>query len=267
MFGSWKIAKLFGIDLLIHWSFWLLPLWVALWWDESQQGLPLWLGMILILCLFVCVVLHEFGHALMAQHFGIRTRSITLSPLGGLAQLERMSKAPWEEFCITVAGPLVNVAIAIVLGVGLTGIFAAQPALAATLPFEFVLKLLALNIFLVIFNMLPVFPMDGGRVFRAILAGSLGMLQGTRVAVGIGTVLAILMGAAGLFLLGNPFLFLIGLFVMFAGQQELQMLEAEDRRGREALSMTVALWDSQAGRWVRHEIRAAPRKRDSGIGV
>src|SRR5437773_2721796 len=99
MFASWRIARILGIDLFIHWTFWLLPVWVLFNHDESSM-FPLWIHMTLIACLFACVVLHEFGHALTAREFGIGTRSITLSPLGGLAQLERMSHQPWEEFCI-----------------------------------------------------------------------------------------------------------------------------------------------------------------------
>src|SRR5690242_16366300 len=117
MLGSWRIARIFNIDLSIHWTFWLLPVWVIFTWDQSSM-FPLWMHLVLVGCLFACVVLHEFGHALTAKQFGIRTRSITLSPLGGIAQLERMSHEPWEEFWIAVAGPLVNVAIALILTAG-----------------------------------------------------------------------------------------------------------------------------------------------------
>ena len=255
MFGSWKIARIFGIDLAIHWTFWLLPIWTIFTYNDSSF-MPLWLHLILIGCLFVCVVLHEFGHALTARHFGIGTRRITLSPLGGIAQLDRMSQKPWEEFWIAIAGPLVNVAIALVLGVGVFGSYFVSPAFAQTAAWDFLTYLLAMNIGLVIFNLLPVFPMDGGRVLRAILASSMGLLQGTRVAVGIGTALGVLMGIAGFFL--NPMLILIALFVIFAGQQELAALEYEERQRNDALRMTIRLWDSRLGGWVRHDV-AEPR--------
>src|SRR5262245_38946326 len=203
MFGSWKIARILGIDLAIHWTFWLLPAWVIFTYDQSSP-LSLWMYPTLIGCLFVCVVLHEFGHALMARQFGIDTRSITLSPLGGIARLDRMSQKPWEEFWIAIAGPLVNVAIAVLLGVGLFWVNALSPALAGTLGWDFATYLLAMNIGLVVFNLLPVFPMDGGRVLRAILANSMGLLKGTRAAVAVGTVLAVLMGISGFFV--NPML-------------------------------------------------------------
>jgi Zn-dependent protease len=263
MFGSWRIARILGIDLSIHWTFWLLPVWIMLTWNADEATLmPLWMHLILVGCLFVCVVLHEFGHALTAQRFGIGTRSITLSPLGGIAQLDRMSHEPWEEFCIAIAGPLVNVAIAFVLGIGTVLSFALVPGVTEWLAWRFVFGLTMLNVALVVFNMVPAFPMDGGRVLRAILAGSLGLLQGTRIAVTIGTVLAILMGAAGLLLLGNPWLFLISIFVLFAGQQELRMLELEDRQRNEAMRMTVCLWDSRRGGWVRRDM-VEPVEQDS----
>lgn len=229
MFTSWRIARLFGIDLFIHWTFWLLPLWIFLTFDGSEM-FPMWMHLVVITALFACVVLHELGHALMARKFGIRTRNIILSPLGGIAQLERMSHDPWEEFCIAVAGPLVNVVIAAMLAVGMVGGYLLAPGIADGMLFRLVGVLLGLNVVMVVFNMIPAFPMDGGRVLRAILASGLGLLEGTRVAVAVGTVAAILMALAGFFLLGNPWLLLIGLFVIFAGQGELRALEMEERR-------------------------------------
>jgi Zn-dependent protease len=262
MFGSWRIARILGIDLAIHWTFWLLPAVVIWTWNPEAAFVPLWMHLILIGCLFVCVVLHEFGHALTAQRFGIGTRSITLSPLGGIAQLDRMSHEPWEEFCIAIAGPLVNVAIALVMGIGTVFSFVLVPGVTELLAWRFVAALAMLNVALVVFNMVPAFPMDGGRVLRAILAGSLGLLQGTRVAVAIGAVLAILMGVAGWLYLENIFLVFIAIFVVFAGQQELRMLELEERQRNEAMRMTVCLWDSHRGGWVRRDI-VEPAEQDS----
>lgn len=252
MLGSWKIARILGIDLFIHWTFWLLPIWIVFSHGE-EEFLPLWLELLLIAGLFACVVLHEFGHALMARHFGIGTRNITLSPLGGLAQLERMSTKPWEEFCIAIAGPLVNVAIATVLGFGFLAAFVLDPAFTETILGRFFGALLAINIGLFLFNLLPAFPMDGGRILRAILAGQMGLLPGTRVAVLVGTAMAMLMGMVGLFILGNPWLLLISAFVILAGNQELRSLELEDRRRRQAMQMTLSLWDSRRGVWVRRD--------------
>lgn len=264
-----KIARFHGIDVYIHWTFWLLPLWIIFTWTGAGM-FPLWMYLLLIAGLFTCVVLHEFGHALMAQRFGIRTRNITLTPIGGIAQLERMSHKPMEEFLIAIAGPLVNVGIAAVLGAVLLGSFAFFDNIMETIGWQFLSVLWLMNVVMVVFNMIPAFPMDGGRVFRAVLASFLGLLQGTRVAVTVGTVVAALMGFAGMFLLGNPWLLLIGFFVIFAGQQELRALEeAEQRRvrvaeiddlppilsgsshGRPLMNLTILLWDPVRRAWVR----------------
>ncbi len=253
-----KVARIQGINLYLHWTFWLLPLWVILTWRDDEL-FPLWMYLSLIALLFVCVVLHEFGHALMAREFGIRTRNIILSPLGGMAQMERMSQKPWEEFCIAVAGPLVNVVIAAVLGgVYLAGAIVA-PGMIETTAWQFLGLLVGLNVVMILFNMIPAFPMDGGRVLRAILSSSMGILKGTRVAVAIGTVLAIILGAAGLLLLGNPWLPVIALFVVMAGRQELAMLEATERRRRAEeqgalplMDITFRLWDPVRRTWVHH---------------
>jgi Zn-dependent protease len=257
-----RIAKVFGINLYIHWTFWLLPLWIVFFGHESGI-VSLWMHLLLIAALFGCIVLHELGHALTARHFGIGTRSITLSPLGGIAQLERMSHKPWEEFCIAIAGPLVNVAIAGVLGFALFAGLGIDAQILETLPGTFVGMLLLVNIVMVVFNMIPAFPMDGGRVLRAILASWMGLLQGTRVAVTVGTIFAVLIGLGGVFLLHNPWMLLIGLFVIWAGHQELQALEMEERE-REAEEeeavrvpasrhphVTIRVWDPERGVWVR----------------
>jgi Zn-dependent protease/CBS domain-containing protein len=182
--------------------------------------LPLWMHLLLVAMLFVCVVLHEFGHALTARNFGIGTRSITLSPLGGIAQLERMSNKPWEEFWIAIAGPAVNVVIALVLGAGIFAGYAVYAPIADTLAWQFLLYLMAMNIGLVVFNLIPAFPMDGGRVLRAILALGLGQYRATRIAGFIGQAIA------GCFVIGGIvqadfFLAFIGLFVFLGASQEV----------------------------------------------
>lgn len=268
MFPSLRIARIAGIDLSIHWTFWLLPLWVAFTVDDVSV-LPVWMHVFLLVPLFACIALHEYGHALTAKQFGIRTRSITLSPLGGIASLERMSDRPWEEFWIAIAGPLVNVVIAILLGIGL-GIYAGLDAeFTSNVWWRFFGILFLANVVLVVFNMIPAFPMDGGRVLRSILAGALGMLPGTRIAVLVGTFFAILMGAAGMLVLGNPWLILISLFVIWAGNQELAVLEMQARqrhyadedaipmvypvsgRAGSVVEVTVCRWDPQRQTWVR----------------
>jgi Zn-dependent protease len=266
MFPSWKIARLSGINVFIHWTFWLLPAWVILTQRDSAEKLSLWLNLLLLASLFVCVVMHEMGHALTARHFGIGTRSITLCPLGGIAQLERMSQKPWEEFCIAIAGPLVNVVLAAILAVMFVAGLVLDPELVDSAAGHFLAILLALNIMMVLFNLLPAFPMDGGRVLRALLANSMGLLRGTRVAVAVGTIVAVLMGVVGVAWAGNPWLVLIGLFVSWSGHQELRVLEMDERRRlaaeeeeplpailvpMPARRATICIWDAQRGEWIR----------------
>src|SRR4051812_19749936 len=178
---SLRIGSVFGIGLYVHWSFLLLLLFVA--YAGGLQSPVMSFG--LIFGLFGCVLLHELGHALMARKFGIGTRDITLLPIGGVARLERMSEHPGEEIAIAVAGPLVNVVIAAVLWVGLELVGLSPWASAELLTYggslvdKLLVMLLSTNIMLVLFNMIPAFPMDGGRVFRAFLSIGFGRLRGT----------------------------------------------------------------------------------------
>lgn len=231
MLRSWKLGRAFGIGIYVHWTFLLLPLYVFF---ANLGGGHLTLAVFSVLMLgsvFGCVILHELGHALMARYFGIATRDITLYPTGGVARLERMSERPWEEFWIAVAGPAVNVVIALLLA-GLLLVsgdtdFArllAIPRATAILadPVGSAVQLLLFsNVMLVGFNLLPAFPMDGGRVLRALLATWLGRLAATEVAAGIGALMAVGIFLGGLLSEGSFVLVLIAVFVFFAGQQEL----------------------------------------------
>jgi Zn-dependent protease len=269
MFHSWKIGTAFGIGIYVHWSFLILPAFVFF----ERLGLGgLELALIavgLVLAVFGCIVLHELGHALAARRFGIRTRDITLYPIGGVARLERMSEKPWEEFWIAVAGPAVNVAIAAVLWVGLLalgGVAHALPLPGDGLMFLFMLMII--NLFLAGFNMLPAFPMDGGRVLRALLATRLGHLRATEAAVGIGTFMAILMAVVGAVVFQSLSLVLVAGFVWLMGQGELAGAYQRERRkeprpfGFEPEyddrpsspmppPMRVFLWDPERQIWVR----------------
>lgn len=202
----------------------LLPLWILL--TQPAQAV----GFILVLtgALFGCVVLHELGHALAARRFGIRTRDITLYPIGGVARLESTGNRPWEEFWIAVAGPAVNVAIALALGLAWWLLYLSDPLLTLLPLGQFVYWLTVLNIWMVLFNLLPAFPMDGGRVLRALLAAPLGQVRATRIAAGVAVVVAALMGVVGL-LYHSPFLVIIAAFIFLAGQQELQVVEMRER--------------------------------------
>src|SRR5713226_5817786 len=191
MFRSWKLGSMFGIGIYVHATFLLLPLFVLV--SNIGTGhivLALYTVM-MIPAVFGCVVLHELGHALTARRYGIETRDITLYPIGGVARLERLPQRPMEEFWIAVAGPAVNVVIAALLAgicliVGGTDFSILTDSLLGLV----LLPLLITNVVLVLFNMLPAFPMDGGRVLRALLATHLGQLRATTIAVQIGVAMA-----------------------------------------------------------------------------
>ena len=200
---SWKIGRAFGIGIYVHWTFLLLLGFVAYqgWGDDEGSG-PLHAAVMLVL-LFTCVVLHELGHAQMARRFGVGTRDITLYPIGGVARLERMPEKPWEELCIAVAGPAVNVVIAAILLIPLVLTVGGPAGVTAEL-FQFargsyLIDLLQANIFLVLFNMLPAFPMDGGRVLRALLVIPFGRLKATRIAATIGVIFAFLFALSAVY--------------------------------------------------------------------
>ncbi|MCA9706754.1 MAG: site-2 protease family protein, partial [Myxococcales bacterium] len=211
---SWPIGRVRGIDLRVHATFLLLLAWLGvLSWQEHGQWLMVALEVAFTVALFGCVVLHELGHALVARRYGIATRDITLLPIGGVARLERMPTDGWQELWIALAGPAVNVALVVVL-LGL---------MAVVGPVSVLERLALANVALAVFNLLPAFPMDGGRVLRAALAVRQGRLEATRKAVAIGRGFAVVFGLLGLWL--NPVLLLIAVFVWFAASGELMDVE------------------------------------------
>ncbi|MEM8882515.1 MAG: site-2 protease family protein [Planctomycetota bacterium] len=209
MLSSWDVGTYAGIRVRIHWT--LLALMALVGWSEWQAGRSAAAGVGFMAALFGCVLLHEYGHALAARRYGIPTRSITLLPFGGIAALERVPTEPRRELVVALAGPAVNVLIALVLlpVVWLTG---------------YGMTLLVTNIALVVFNLIPAFPMDGGRVLRALLALRTSRLRATRVAVGIGRVVAIGFAIAAFY--WSPMLLLIAFVVWTQGGAELAHLEA-----------------------------------------
>ena len=220
---SLKIGSVAGIGIFLHWTFLLLVAAIfAYYYVQSQSVGAALAGMGLILAVFLCVVLHELGHALTARRFGVPTRSITLYPIGGLARLERIPAEPMKEFWIAIGGPAVNVAITVVLALVLlaTGGTFAPDALQA--PGQHLLaSLMWINAVLAGFNLLPAFPMAGGRVLRALLALRQDYAQATQTAANVGQAMAILFGLVGL-LWFNPILLFIALFVYVGAQQESQ---------------------------------------------
>jgi Zn-dependent protease len=230
---SLKIGAVRGIDVRLHMTFPLIVLWAALEWGTGSYGPFGWqraaYGAILVLLLFVCVILHELGHSLVAMHYGVRVRDITLLPFGGVAQMRRMPSKPAHELLVALAGPAVNVAIAAVLGLLVWSSYgghvpplfrlarlALQPG-----PSGVVLYLLLANAGMAVFNMLPAFPMDGGRVLRALLAMGLNQLRATQVAARTGQLIALCLVAAGIYTF-NFILLFIGFFIFTGAAGELR---------------------------------------------
>jgi Zn-dependent protease len=222
---SWRIGRIAGIGIYVHATFLLIVLWIVA--QEYAYGARAVAGaMTYIAALFAIVVLHELGHALTARRFGVLTRDIILLPIGGVARLERMPRDPRQELLVALGGPAVNVALAILFFamVRLTGqlptadLYEFDPLLSVR---GFLYQLVFVNLILALFNMLPAFPMDGGRVLRALLAMRMtSYARATRIAARIGRVLALVLGAAGLYELRNPFWLLIALFVWLAAGNE-----------------------------------------------
>ncbi len=225
---SWKIGRLAGIDLYVHATFFLLILWVvALHWLEERTLQAVVSGVVFILALFACVVLHEFGHALTARHYGIPTKDITLLPIGGVSRFERMPEKPRQELWVALAGPLVNVGIAVILYAVLffTSGWKAVTALSIT-GGPFLERILVANLILAVFNVIPAFPMDGGRVLRALLAMRMDHVRATQAAAAVGQGLALVFGLVGLF--RDPFLVFIALFIWIGAAHEAQSVQIKE---------------------------------------
>ncbi len=225
MRGSHKIARIAGIDVKVHWTFLIILGWFFFSYYRETSNVESGLyGVGFVLAVFICVLAHEYGHALVARRFGIRTRDITLLPIGGLASLERIPEKPREELLVALAGPAVNILIAI----GLYAYLAATGQLvnlvnyADTIssldPIYFAENIFAVNLILVLFNLIPAFPMDGGRVLRALLAMRWDRAKATRFAAGIGRTLAVGFVFMGFF--GNFWLVFIGLFIYLGATAE-----------------------------------------------
>jgi Zn-dependent protease len=226
MNGAWQLGRVAGIAVQVHWTFLLLLGWVALMHTRAGGGLADALrGVALTLAVFACVVLHEYGHALTARRYGIGTRDITLLPIGGVARLVRMPEDPRQELLVAAAGPAVNVMLAAAFAAVLAGTGGRVPITGVTLfGSRFLEQLMWINVVLVIFNLLPAFPMDGGRVLRALLALRMPYLKATRWAAAAGQTMAVALGFAGI-VLPSPFMVLIALFVFSGARAEARMVE------------------------------------------
>lgn len=219
---SWTVARIAGINVDVHATFLILLAWIALanYAQTHTAGAAL-AGVVLTLTIFASVVLHELGHALTAARFGVKTRSITLLPIGGVAQLEHIPERPRQELIIAIAGPVVTLAIIAVLFVALqvTG-NPTMPSPKGGPAGTFVAQVMWVNIVLAVFNLLPAFPMDGGRVLRAALAMRMPFARATEIAARMGKIFALLFALIGLFVVNNPFLVVIAVFVWLSAAAE-----------------------------------------------
>ncbi|MFN7910340.1 MAG: site-2 protease family protein [Bacteroidota bacterium] len=225
MKGSFKLGNIAGIGIFIHWSFSLIIAYII--YSNYHAGHNVeqitW-SVIFILSIFMTVFLHELGHALAAKKYNIKTKDITILPIGGLARLERIPEKPSEELVVAIAGPLVNIALAVI-----TGLFITIPDLkeltvqltGGVNQSNFFLNFFIVNIWLAIFNLVPAFPMDGGRILRAILSMKFERHVATNIAARIGQLLALIFIFIGFN--SNPFLIFIGLFIILGAQAEVEM--------------------------------------------
>ena len=230
MAWSFRVAKIDGIEIRVHATFALVLLWAALDWGMSRgMGLAgAFYGVVFVALLFLCVTLHEMGHSLVARRYGAVVRDITLLPIGGVARLEGGMQRPSQEFWMALAGPAVNVVLAMLIGAavlpllgwralgGLGPLWASLSNLGLE---RLLVDLLTANLGLALFNLLPAFPMDGGRVLRALLASRMGELDATRIAARVGQGLAVLSGLVGFFT-GALNLTLIAVFIFIGAEQE-----------------------------------------------
>jgi Zn-dependent protease len=226
---SWKVGRLGGIDLRVHATFFILLAWFALvYYRESGSAVAATRGVVFTLALFVSVVLHELGHALAGRRVGVPTRDITLLPIGGVARLEHIPDDPKQELAIALAGPAVTLVIALTLYVLLRALALPTALLENAVTRggggAFLAQLMWVNVSLLVFNLLPAFPMDGGRVLRATLALRRDYLRATEIAARVGRAFALLFGIVGLFY--SAFLVVIALFIWFGAAAEYGALRS-----------------------------------------
>jgi Zn-dependent protease len=225
---SWRVGRLAGISIYVHATFLLLLAWVAFAHVAAGHELAMAVrGLVLISSAFAAVVLHELGHALVARRFGIATRDITLYPIGGMARLDQMPERPHQELLVAIAGPAVNGILALLLDAGLRLAGATPGGDPLTLGGSLAVQLLWINISLGLFNLLPAFPMDGGRILRAGLAFGMDRARATALAARVGRGIAAVLGVVGF--LWSPMLAVIALFVWIAAGQEVAVEQAKTK--------------------------------------
>ncbi len=228
MKNSLYIGKIAGIKILLHWTFPIIIIWIIF--SNLRNGLnteQITWSVLFILALFVCVTLHELGHALAARRYHIQTKDITLLPIGGVARLEKMPEKPMQEMIVALAGPAVNLVIVVTLFtfLRLTKLPTDLSAVTHVTADNFLLSLAIVNVWLAVFNLIPAFPMDGGRVLRALLSLRINRILATKIAASIGQALAVAFVFLGFF--GNPFLIFIGLFIFLGAMAEYEQVKTD----------------------------------------
>lgn len=252
MFRAIRAGTIRGIGVNIHPTFALVFIWAGLQWGfgTSRGVWPLVLGLLLVLLVFVSVLIHELGHCAMAQQFGVRVLDITLWPFGGVARIEQMPALPRSELLIALAGPAMNLAIAVALlppvaliwvFLGSERIFTGPDILTSITPASLIAYIALTNLSIMVFNLLPAFPVDGGRVLRAALTPGLGRDRATSVAVAIGMAMAVLLVVLGIWQ-RQPILLVLGVFVFFAARAEARMERVQSAMQRLKVGQ-FALWD------------------------
>ncbi len=222
---SITVGRFRGTEVKIHITFLLLLAWIAFSaWGQGGASAALD-STVFIVLIFACVVLHEFGHILAARRYGIHTPTVTLLPIGGVASMERLPTNPRQELVVAVAGPAVNLVIGLILVLALGKLRPGEFTEIDNPHLSLLGRLAAANIFLAVFNLIPAFPMDGGRVLHALLSMRVGGAMATEIAAKIGQAFALALGFLGLF--GNPLLIFIAIFIYMAAAGEAQMSAAQ----------------------------------------
>lgn len=226
MKNSLYIGKIAGIKIFLHWTFPIIIAWIIFTnlYRGSDTREVTW-SVLFVLALFVCITLHELGHALAAKRYRIQTMDITLLPIGGVARLEKIPEKPRQELLVALAGPAVNLVIVVLLFIilRLTKLPTDFSVITHVTADNFLLSLAIVNLWLAVFNLIPAFPMDGGRVLRALLSFRINRTLATRIAASIGQALAVAFIFIGFF--GNPFLIFIGLFIFLGAISEYEQVK------------------------------------------
>ncbi len=254
--GAWRLISLFGIGIYVHWTFLLLFIYLGLSQAYLKSGFESTvLLFLLVLAVFATVVLHELGHALTARRYGCTTRDIVLLPIGGMARMDRLPDVPKEEVYVSLAGPLVNVILAVLIYVFFfidSGVPAFSVMSELTIR-NWMAHFYYANVVLALFNLIPAYPMDGGRILHGLLSLRLDRLKATRVAVRIGQLIAMIMILSGLY--SNAILAFVGVFVLLAAQMELtQSISREFLRGAKVKDVIMPNMDAVAADSTLREV-------------